>query len=226
MIQFDYLKFRGRNSLAHYGPYCLAILVAGVSGLIYWIVAASIRPNAPFLVTILYRFGDTDYLSLFYALSRFQFHEFTTQGIGLQRLIAFPTGLSFLYSLPIAAFGDVGFPLADLIISILRMGACLLAARVFFRSPGAILAAAITLFVLTGPLPLISRYWTLFYRPLWDMRYLRPFVTGLFALVLIVNTHYLNAALHRNLPVYRLSIFQGALIGLTVQGDLHLAIIA
>lgn len=222
----DFALPRPKTSLVRYTPYCLAILTAGISGLLYWIVAALIRPNASFPVTILYRFGDTDYLSLFYALSRFQFHEFVTQGIEPARLIGFPTGLSFLYALPIAVFGDSGFPVADLIISMLRMTACLLAARIFFRTPAAIAAAAIAVFVLTGPLPLLSDYWTLFYRPLWDMRYLRPFVTGLFALCLVINTHYFNEALYRPLPDWRLSIFQGALIGLTVQGDLHLAMIA
>jgi hypothetical protein len=78
------------------------------------------RPDGSFPVTILYRFGDTDYLSLFYALSRFQFHEFVSQGIEPPRLIGFPTGLSFLYGLPIAAFGDAGIPIADVVISMLR----------------------------------------------------------------------------------------------------------
>src|SRR5206468_2634029 len=121
---------------------------------------------------------------------------FVTQGIEPARLIGFPTGLSLLYALPIAILGDAGFPVADLLISILRMAVCLLAARVFFRTPAAIAAAATAVFVFTGPLPLLSHFWTLFYRPLWDMRYLRPFVTGLFALLLVINTHYFDRALY------------------------------
>ena len=217
---------RGTAALARYVPWFLAIGVAGASGLAFWIVAALIRPNGAFPVTILYRFGDTDYLSLLYALSRFQFHEFVSQGIDPARLIGFPAGLSFLYALPIAGFGDAGFPVADFLISVLRMAACLLAARLFFRTPAAIAAAAIAIFVLTGPLPLLSRFWSLFYRPLWDMRYLRPFVTGLFALMLVINSHYFDRALYRPFADWRFSLFQGALIGLTVQGDLHLGIIA
>ena len=102
----------GVRTFARSGPYLLAIGIACASGLMYWLVAAWLRPNAPFPVTILYRFGDTDYLGLFYALSRFQFHEFITHGIEAPRLIPFPTGLSFLYALPIAVFGDAGFPVA------------------------------------------------------------------------------------------------------------------
>lgn len=95
------------------------------------------------------------------------------------------------YAVPIALVGDYGFPLADGVLSVVRLAVCLLLSRICFRSPMAVISAGLAIFVLTGPLPLVSRYWGLFYRPLWDMRYLRPFVTGLFALALVISIYYL-----------------------------------
>jgi hypothetical protein len=72
----------------------LSGLIAAASGLIYWIVSIILQSNEPFPVIIFYRFGDTDYLSLIYALSRFRFHEFVTEGIEAPRLLSFPPGIS------------------------------------------------------------------------------------------------------------------------------------
>jgi len=185
-----------------------------------------LRSNEPFPVTILYRFGDTDYLSLIYAFSRFQFHEFVTEGIEAPRLLSFPPGISMFYAAPIALVGDYGFPLADGVLSVVRLAVCFLLSRIFFRSPLAVISACLAIFVLTGPLPLVSRYWELFYRPLWDMRYLRPFVTGLFALALVVSIYHLYATRPGSRIRPALCVIHGVLIGLAAQGDLHLAIIA
>ncbi len=204
----------------------LSGLIAAASGLIYWIVSIILQSNEPFPVIIFYRFGDTDYLSLIYALSRFRFHEFVTEGIEAPRLLSFPPGISMFYAVPIALVGDYGFPLADGVLSVVRLAVCFLLSRIFFRSPMAVISAGLAIFVLTGPLPLISRYWGLFYRPLWDMRYLRPFVTGLFALALVVSIYHLYAVRPGNRIRPALCVLHGALIGLAAQGDLHLAIIA
>src|SRR6266446_2856095 len=110
----------------------LSGLVAAASGLIYWIVSIILQSNEPFPVIILYRFGDTDYLSLIYALSRFQFHEFVTEGIEAPRLLSFPPGISMFYAAPIALVGDFGFPLADGVLSVVRLTVCFLVSRVFF----------------------------------------------------------------------------------------------
>jgi hypothetical protein len=204
----------------------LSGLVAVSSGLIYWIVGLILKGDEPFPVVILYRFGDTDYLSLIYALSRFEFHEFVTEGVEVPRLLSFPPGISMFYALPIALVGDYGFPLADGVLSVVRLMVCFLVSRIFFRSRMAVISAGLAIFVLTGPLPLVSKYWGLFYRPLWDMRYLRPFVTGLFALGLVVSIYHLYATRPGNRIRPALCVIHGVLIGLAAQGDLHLAIIA
>jgi hypothetical protein len=204
----------------------LSGLIAAASGLIYWIVSIILQSNEPFPVLILYRFGDTDYLSLIYALSRFKFHEFVTEGIEAPRLLSFPPGISMFYAVPIALVGDYGFPLADGVVCVVRLAVCFLLSRIFFRSPMVVISAGLAIFVLSCPLPLISRYWGLFYRPLWDMRYLRPFVTGLFALALVVSIYHLYAVRPGNRIRPALCVLHGALIGLAAQGDLHLAIIA
>jgi hypothetical protein len=204
----------------------LSGLIAASSGLIYWIVSIILRSNEPFPVIILYRFGDIDYLSLIYALSRFQFHEFVTEGIESPRLLLFPAGSSMFHAMSIALFGDYGFPLADGVLSVVRLIVCLLVSRFFFRTPTAVISAGLAIFVLTGPLPLVSRYWELFYRPLWDMRYPRPFVTGIFALALVVSIYHLYATRPGNRIRPALCVIHGVLIGLSAQGDLHLGIIA
>jgi hypothetical protein len=203
----------------------LAGLIAASSGLTYWIVSMVLRADEPLPVTILYRYGDTDYLSLIYALSRFNMHEFVSGGIEAPRLLLFPPGISMFYAMPIALLGDFGFPVADAIVSIGRLIVCFLMSRIFFRSPAAIISAGLAIFVLTGPLPLVSRYWELFYRPLWDMRYTRPFITGLFALALVVSLYHLYSMRLGDRPRLVLCIIHGVLIGVAAQGDLHLAII-
>jgi hypothetical protein len=185
-----------------------------------------LRSDEPFPIVIFYRFGDIDYLGFIYALSRFQFHEFVVQGIEEPHLILFPPGISMFYAMPIALFGDYGFPLADSVLSVVRLAVCCLVSRVLFRTPAAVIAAGLTIFVLTGPLPLISRYWELFYRPLWDMRYPRPFVTGIFALALVVSMYHLYATRPGDRTRPLVCVIHGVLIGIAAQGDLHLAIIA
>jgi hypothetical protein len=204
----------------------LLLLSGAATGLAYWFISGILRPAEPIPVTILYRFGDTDYLSLIYAVSRFQFHEFVTTGLGTPRWISFPPGLSMFYALPIAIFGDSGFPIGDALLSMLRMVACILAARSFTRERGTTACIALAIFVLTGPLPYVSRYWELFYRPLWDLRYLRPYVTGIFSLALIVSTCHVHRMLSDGRVHWGLCALQGVLIGLAAQGDFHLAVIA
>ncbi len=204
----------------------LVFLLAVASGALYWIVSLLVHADEPFPVTILYRFGDTDYLSLFYAVSRFDFHEFITEGIEPRRLVAFPFGQSLFYAVPIMVFRDYGFVVGDLIVSAIRMAVCLAAGRIMFKDRMGAAAAAVVIFVMTGPLPLLSRYWELFWFPLWDMRNLRPFVTGVFALSLVLTTHGLMVRLRDKRPASGLDLVHGALVGLAVQGDLHLGITA
>jgi hypothetical protein len=204
----------------------LLLPVAAASGLVYWLISAALLGTEPFPVTILYRYGDTDYLSLIYAFSRFQFHEFATEGLGPPRLLSFPPGLAMFYALPIAILGDYGFPVADVVVAILRMAVCFLVAKAIFKSANAAAMAAIVIFVVTGPLPLVSRYWELFNRPLWDMRLLRPYVGGLLALSLVLTTHRVRAMLSGGRYQWRLCAVHGVSIGLAAQGELHLGIIA
>jgi hypothetical protein len=204
----------------------LVFLLGITSGIAYWAISWIMDPNRATIIKALYRFGDTDYLSLVYAVSRMQFHEFISEGIEPPRIVPFPFGLSLFYALPITLFSDHGLLFGDLIISVIRVAACLAIGRILFKKPGEAAAAAVVIFVMTGPLPIVSRYWDLFYRPLWDMRYLRPYVTGLIALCLVLSTYHFSLALdrkHRSRVIYTI---HGALIGLAPQGDLHLGIIA
>src|SRR5580692_1380313 len=91
----------------------IAIVFALLSGLLYWPISFVLQPGQPLPVTILYHFGDTDYLDLYYAAARFRFHEFLTEGIEAPRLVPFPYGLAYIYGLPIMLFGDAGFMVGD-----------------------------------------------------------------------------------------------------------------
>jgi hypothetical protein len=138
----------------------------------------------------------------------------------------FPYGLAYLYGVPIKLFGDAGFVVGDVIISIARIAVCMLLMRPFYRTPAARLAAAIVLFTMTGPVPGLSRVWTMFIHPLWDLRNIRPFITGMVALTLVYTTWLVNEDLAAPRPSRVLYVVQGALIGLVMQGDLHTGIIA
>jgi hypothetical protein len=84
----------------------LIVLPRGAAnGMTYWLLNAVLRGNEPLPVTIRYRFGDSDYLSLIYALSRFQFHEFVTVGLAPQLFLSFSPGISMFYALSIALQG-------------------------------------------------------------------------------------------------------------------------
>ena len=206
--------------------WAVGIIFALASGLLYWVISLLLQPNQPLEIAILYRFGDTDYLNLFYAAARFRFHEFITEGIEPPRIVPFPYGLAYVYGIPIMLFGDAGFVVGDAAVSIARMAVCMLLARPFTRTPAAGLAAAIVLFALTGPLPGVSRVWTMFMHPLWDLRITRPFVSGLCALAVVYTTWRIDENLTSPRTPYGLCLTHGALIGLIVQGDLHTGIIA
>ena len=204
----------------------IAIVFALVSGLLYWAISFVLQPSQPFPVTILYRFGDTDYLDLYYAAARLRFHEFLTEGIEAPRVVPYPFGLAYVYGLPIMLFGDAGFIVGDAAVSMARIAICMLLVRPSTRTPAGGLAAAIVLFAVTGPLPGVSRVWEVFFHPLWDLRNIRPFITGLFALILVYTTWRINEQLLDARAPRSLLLLHGAAIGLTVQGDLHTGIIA
>src|SRR5262245_22550956 len=91
---------------------------SGLVGLLYWCLSAFRSEVEPIMVTIMYRFGDTDYLPLIYSLAHGQYSEFVDAASYGKRLLPFPVLSMIPYALFVAAFGNIGFVVADALISI------------------------------------------------------------------------------------------------------------
>src|SRR5262245_48381860 len=83
--------------------FAIGLSAAALIGRSYWIVGVLLRPNEPMSVRIMYRYDDTDYLPLIYALARLQVHEFVT--LGGRGVLPFPLLFEVPHSAMIALFG-------------------------------------------------------------------------------------------------------------------------
>jgi putative flippase GtrA len=206
--------------------------IAAFAGGAYWLFTQQL--HEPFAVRLLYRFGDADYLPLIYAIAHGNFREFGAYGLVGTSIIPFPLVSSLPYSLAVAAFGDRGFVMMDIAISIARFALCVLLAGLLVRCKFQQACAALVIFVLTGPalvshvLPRVQALgWnTSAFGPSWLMRYPRSYVTGLFLLLLLLTGAHLTKALRRREKAPRFFAAHGVALAVTAQGDLHLAMIA
>lgn len=202
-----------------------ATLVTGVSAGAYWLVTEWQRPNEPSSVSLLYRYGDTDYLPLIYSLSRLSYKEFAVYETSGTKGVSFPIFFMLPHALLVGLFGDLGFGYADALIAIARFGLLLALVKGFVRNPGTAVATALLAFFVTGPGahrllgPLVPM-------PVWVFRYPRPYTTSLafFGLILTARRFWagLQAGERRTISY----IVHGGVVALAIQGDLHLGIIA
>ncbi len=178
-------------------------------GLIYWLLAALHRPDEPFKITLLYRYGDTDYLPLIYALARGQYSEFVTFEAYGSGLLSFPVVSMLPHALCVAVFGDGGFVVADALVSVARflLAYCLLNIALGNRT-----------FAAVGALLMVVATYEL---GIWNFRYPRPFVTNLFQIGTLITgvAVWRHLRLHLARPV--IYITHGVVIGLAAQGDMH-----
>jgi hypothetical protein len=209
----------------------IGFAVAVVVGGAYWLSITDLKE--PFAVSLLYRFGDDDYLPMIYAIARGKFTEFAAYGLVGSALLPFPVVSSAPYSVSVALFGDHGFVFADTIISALRFAACLLLARAFTRDALLQACAALMTFVLTGPVLYSDVIWRLnalgmdaeHIASSWLMRYPRPYVTGIFVILLLVTCTHLTRSLRRKEDAAWISAGHGVALAMAAQGDFHLALI-
>jgi hypothetical protein len=196
---------------------------AGLIGLLYWCLAVFRSDSEPMIITIMYRFGDTDYLPLIYSLARGHYSELmdpATYGTGL---MPFPVVAILPYALGVAAFGDAGFVIADVAISVGRF--LLIFAILSSITERKALAAGIALAIIP------AMYGSEFYHSGfpgiaegWNFRYPRPYVTQLFLLaVTLTSIHLFRQLRKRNLKIV-LAFGHGFVIGIATQGDIHAAI--
>jgi len=213
--------------------FAVGIVAAILMGFSYWLVSLLIQPNEPTSIYILYRYEDTDYLPLIYSFARFNFHEFVVRELSGSNLLPFPALMMLPYASMIALFSDWGFAVADTAVMMTWFVVFLLFARIFTKNFQNAVVLAVILLVAAGPLSfwllakagLFFPQWELGIQPVWDFRYPRPYISGLFMVGLVLTTRALAADLLARRVRLTVCITHGVLLGGSAQGDLHLAII-
>jgi hypothetical protein len=197
---------------------------AGLIGLLYWLFAALYRGEEPLKVTILYRFGDTDYLPLIYSLARGHYSEFLDISSYGKGLLPFPIVSILPYAFGVAAIGDAGFGAVDALISIIRF---LLLYTIFAycadaKSSKLVLAGTALAFI---PMLYLANAWNYQLTSQPDyFRYPRPYVTQVFTIAAIFTTLLVFRQLRLKEGRPLLSFGHGLLIGLTAQVDFYASI--
>ena len=202
---------------------CVAI--AASLGAVYWFTTELRHPDEPFSVHLYYRYGDTDYLPLIYALARFQLHEFVVLEKSGTTLLPFPWVMMLCHAVSVRLFGDIGFVIADVLTMSLWLLMFFFLAKLLTHENS--LASVLSL-LMTGILG--PEYWRLSllwpHFPVWDFRYPRPLFSGLFIVGLLLTSFHVWQHLSRKDSKARVYLLHGVTVGLCAQGDLHLAIIA
>jgi len=196
----------GNNNKAEALVFWSAFGVAGLVGLVYWCLAAFRSDAEPIIITIMYRFGDTDYLPLIYSLARGQYSEFVDTGSYGAGLLPFPVFSILPYALCIAAFGNIGFIVADAVIPV---GYFLLLYSILRSiTDRKAMAAAIALAIIP------AMYYNSHFPGAWDFRYPRPYVTQLFLLAATLTSIHLFRQLRKNEQNTWLFFGHGMVIGI------------
>jgi hypothetical protein len=212
--------------------FAVGLLAAALIGLAYWIVCVLMRPDEPRSIRIMYRYGDTDYLPLIYALARFNVHEFAT--LGNSGLLPFPLLFFLPHAAMIALFGDWGFAAADALIMATWFILFFLLAKGFTEDPRAAALIGLVMLVAAGPwgwTGVMPAGWgegpnnVGYSFDVWGFRYTRPFVAGLFMLALVLTTRTVVASLLAGRARPAVYAIHGLLLSGSAQGDMHLAII-
>ncbi|AGA28120.1 hypothetical protein Sinac_3892 [Singulisphaera acidiphila DSM 18658] len=202
-----------------------AMLITGLSGGTYWIATALRRPNEPSSISLLYRYGDTDYLPLIYSLARLKYREFVVYEAAGTKSVSFPVFFMLPHALMVRLFGDYGFGYADALVAAARFVILLVLVKGFVRPPGATVATALLAFFLTGP-GAHRVFGSLISSPVWAFRYPRPYNTSLVFFGLILTAGRFWAALKGQERRSLAYLLHGGAVALAFQGDLHLGIIA
>jgi hypothetical protein len=198
-------------------------------GICYWLVSVAMRPDEPISVRIMYRYHDTDYLSLIYAVARFNLHEFVTSGG--TGVLPFPVLFDVPHGAMIALLGDWGFAAADGLVMSAWFILFFCIAKVFTEGPMAPAFIGLVMLIAAGPwdwpgvLPAEMKWQFGVIFDVWGYRYTRPFIAGLFMLALVLSTHAITKSLIDGAAKPGAYAIHGVLLGGSTQGDMHLAII-
>jgi hypothetical protein len=188
---------------------------SGLIGLLYWCLSA-LRPDVePLIVTIMYRFGDTDYLPLIYSLAHGRYSEIADAASYGTGILPFPAGTILPYALCIAAFGNAGFIVGDVLISAGRFLLFYAILRSITNKKALATGAAFAI--------MLALYSGGSFGG-WGFRYPRPYVTQLFLLAVTLTGVHLFRQIRKN----ELRIFSafghGTVVGIATEGDMHAAI--
>lgn len=185
----------------------VAVLGGGFIGILYWVFLLLVGPSEPLRISILYRFGDNDYLPLIYALARGEYREFSDFATYGRGFLPFPMVSIAPYSIGVALAGDPGFIMADFVVGAARALVLQRTLLLLSRRP---LASAFMALVLVVVLYDVHA---------WSYRIPRPFVTQVFYLLAFHLS--LRLWLTRASDRWLWPAAHGVLIAATVQGDLH-----
>jgi hypothetical protein len=209
--------------------FTIGLSTAILIGLSYWLVSVLLHPDEPVSIRIMYRYEDTDYLPLIYTVSRFNVHEFVTlRGAGV---LPFPILFDLPHAAMIALLGDWGFAAADALVMSAWFTLFFLIANIFTKAPSASAFIGLVMLIAAGPwgwievLPADLKWQFGIIFDVWGFRYTRPFIAGLFMLALILTTHAITESLIERTARPGTYALHGVLLGSSVQGDVHLAII-
>jgi hypothetical protein len=202
--------------------YCFGLFIAACIGISYWATSIFIRPNEPISIRIMYRYQDTDYLPFIFALARAKLHEFVTEEGG--GFLPFPLLMDVPHAMMIALFGAWGFAVADALIMCIWFALFYLIARVFIEDERVAVLIALVMLITAGPWGW-QRLTEINLEGVWNFRYTRPFIAGLFMLALVLTTRTIAASLLETRTRPGVYIVHGLLLGGSAQGDMHLAII-
>jgi hypothetical protein len=227
------IKDRLANCLSSQGStivvFTVGLSTAAFIGLSYWLVCVLVHPYEPVSIRIMYRYEDTDYLPLIYTVARFNVHEFVT--LGGAGVLPFPLLFDVPHGAMIALLGDWGFAAADALVMSAWFILFFFIAKVFTKGPRAPAFIGLVMLIAAGrwdwagvlPADLKWQFGVTF--DVWDFRYTRPFVAGLFMLAVILTTQAVMKSLIERATRPRAYAMHGVLLGGSAQGDMHLAII-
>ena len=197
----------------------IAVIAVALAALMPWIRLHRDFPNEPPEVSLIYRdpTGDIEYFPLIGQLARGTLTDHTIKETAGQRFRSFPHATLLPHAVGWEVFGPRGFIVADVVCALgyfILLTSILRTLRIS-RTTSTIAAILITMRPLLGYLATRDHPWA--------MRIPRPFVSEIYALLVLLAALRILASQNPE-RIARWLALAGAL-GLLVQGDLHFAMV-
>jgi hypothetical protein len=222
----DYLRTQFDTVTSEYKSWELlpvAVLAILLSALAPWIASRVSFPDEPFDVSIIYRSaeGDIQYFPLIAQLARGTLTDRTLKETEGTSVRSFPFATLLPHALSVAALGQYGFVVADVLVALAYFFSVVALCRLAGISPPLSIIAALC-FALRLPAHLFDTAGLPDMFKLWEMRIPRPYVSELYLVMTVVGALALLTSRQPRLTHW---LLLAAAFGLLVQGDIHAALV-